>query len=232
MWAQVERILRQASAQIADHVANFLPGMLVSLILILATFVVALLTRMLLVRALRGLDFDRWAEQSGLAALVGWPASTGPSQTVARVVYWTILILGLLVSLTTLNATMPSRLALSVFEYVPHLLAALMVLLVGAVAARFLARSALIGAVNMQIQSARLLSLAVKWLVLLVAVAMALDHLGIGRTVLLLAFAILFGGVVFAAALAVGLGARDVVSQTIERQLREPPPGDDKVNHV
>ena len=232
MWAQVEQILRQASAQISDHVANFLPGMLVSLILILATFVVALLTRMLLVRALRGLDFDRWAEQSGLAALVGWPASTGPSQTVARVVYWTILILGLLVSLTTLNATMPSRLALSVFEYVPHLLAALMVLLVGAVAARFLARSALIGAVNMQIQSARLLSLAVKWLVLLVAVAMALDHLGIGRTVLLLAFAILFGGVVFAAALAVGLGARDVVSQTIERQLSEPPPVDDKVNHV
>ena len=137
---------------------------------------------MLLVRALRGLEFDRRAEQLGLAALVGWPASTSPSQTVARVVYWTILILGLLVSLTALNATIPSRLALSVFEYLPHLLAALMILVVGAVAARFLARSALIGAVNMQIQSARLLSLAVKWLVLLVAVAMALDHLGIGRT--------------------------------------------------
>jgi hypothetical protein len=232
MWAQVERILRQASAQISDHVANFLPGMLVSLILILATFVVALLARMLLVRALRGLDFDRWAEQSGLAALVGWPAAAGPSQTVTRVVYWTILILGLLVSLTTLNATMPSRLALSVFEYIPHLLAALMVLLVGAVAARFLARSALIGAVNMQIQSARLLSLAVKWLVLLVAVAMALDHLSIGRNVLLLAFAILFGGIVFAAALAIGLGARDVVSRTLERQLREPSRGDDTVSHV
>ena len=232
MWAQVDRILRQATTQIADHIANFLPGMLVSLMLILAAFVVALLARMLLVRALRGLDFDRRTEQLGLAALVGWPASASPSQTVARIVYWTILILGLLVSLTTLNATIPSRLALSVFEYVPHLLAALMILIVGAVAARFLARSVLIGAVNMQIRSARLLSLAVKWLVLLVAVAMALDHLGIGRSVLLLAFAILFGGIVFAAALAVGLGARDVVSRTIERQLREPPRGDDKVDHV
>jgi hypothetical protein len=232
MWAQVDQILRQATAQIADHIANFLPGMLVSLMLILATVVVALLVRMLLLRTLRGLDFDRRTEQVGLAALMGWPASTSPSQTVARVIYWTILVLGLLVSLTTLNATIPSRLALSVFEYVPHLLAALMVLIVGAVAARFLARSALIGAVNMQIRSARLLSLAVKWLVLLVSVAMALDHLGIGRTVLLLAFAILFGGIVFAAALAVGLGAQDIVSRTLERQLREPPPGDDKVNHV
>jgi hypothetical protein len=140
--------------------------------------------------------------------------------------------LGLLVSLTSLNATIPSQLALSVFEYVPHLLAALMILIVGAVAARFLARSALIGAVNMQIRSARLLSLAVKWLVLLVSVAMALDHLGIGRTVLLLAFGILFGGIVLAAALAVGLGARDVVGRAFERRLRETPSGGDEVNHV
>jgi hypothetical protein len=232
MWVQVDRILRQATTQIADHIANFLPGMLVSVALMFAAFVVAILARMLLLRALRGLEFDRWSEQSGLVALVEWPASTSPSQTVARVVYWTILILGLLVSLTALNATIPSRLALSVFEYLPDLMAALMVLVVGAVAARFLARSALIGAVNMQIRSARLLSLAVKWLVLLVAVAMALEHLGIGRTVLLLAFAILLGGIVFAAALAVGLGARDVVSRTIEQQLHESPPGDDKVNHV
>ena len=119
------------------------------------------------------------------------------------------------------------------FEYLPHLLAALMILVVGAVAARFFARSVLIGAVNMQIQSARLLSLAVKWLVLLVAVAMALDHLGIGRSVLLLAFAILFGGIVLAAALAVGLGARDVVGRAIERQFHESSArAGDQVDHV
>ena len=36
MWEQVDRILRQATTQIADHIANFLPGLLVSLALILA----------------------------------------------------------------------------------------------------------------------------------------------------------------------------------------------------
>ena len=232
MWAQVEDILRQATSQIVANVANFLPGVLVSLMLILVTVVVAVLARVVLLRTLRGLDLDRRAEQWGLEALLGWSASTSPSQTAARVVFWAIVILGLLVSLTALNATIPSRLALSVFEYLPHLLAGLMVLFGGAVAARFLARSVLIGAVNMQIQSARLLSLAVKWLVLLIAVAMALDHLGIGRSVMLLAFAILFGGIVFAAALAVGLGARDVVARTLEQRLREPPRRDDTVNHV
>ena len=62
---------------------------------------------------------------------------------------------------------------------------------------------------------------------------MALDHLGIGRRVTLLAFGILFGGIVMAAALAVGLGARDVVGRALEQQFRQTPRrGDDTVNHV
>ena len=108
MWGQVDRILRQAASEIADHIANFLPGLLVSLMLILAAFAVALLVRTLLVRGLRGLDFDRRAEQLGLAALMKWAGLASLAQTVARLVYWTILMLGLLVSLTALNATIPS----------------------------------------------------------------------------------------------------------------------------
>lgn len=231
MWAQIDGILRQAASQIADQVAKFLPGLLVALLLLLTTVLVAVLVRTMLLRALRGLEFDQWAERAGVATIIGWLA-TSPSQSLTRIAYWTVLILGLLVSLTALDASMPSRLALRVFDYVPNVLAALVILVLGTIAAQFLARSTLIGAVNMRMQSARLLSLAVKWLVQLVAVAMALDHLGIGRNVLLLAFGILFGGIALAAALAVGLGARDAVRDAIARQLRESSRRDDTVNHL
>src|SRR5438093_2517531 len=232
MWEQVDRILRQATSQIVDQVADFLPGVVVSLVLLLAAVLVAIVVRVLLVRVLRGLEFDRRAEHWGLAGFANWSASSSPSLALARATSWVIFFLGVLVSLTALNATIPSRLAMSMFEYVPHLLAALMILVAGAIMARFLARSALIGAVNMRIQSARLISLGVKWLVLLVAIAMALDHLGIGRSILPLAFGIVFGGVVLAAALAVGLGARGVVSRALEEQLGESSRVDDKVDHV
>lgn len=229
MWVRIQQIFRQATNQITENLATFLPGALVALLLIGLTFAFAALARMLVLRGLASLEFDRRASQYGMGT--GWAASS-PTVTVGRLVYWTIVILGLLVSLTALNATIPSRLALSVFEYFPHLLAALLILVVGIIAARFLERSVLIGAVNMQIQSSRLLSLLVKWLVLIVTVAMALDHLGIGRSVLLLAFGILFGGIVFAAALAVGLGAKDAVSRMLAQQTREPPSGENPVDHV
>ncbi len=232
MWQQLDRILQLAGRQILDYAVNFLPGVLVSLALILVAFIVALIARLLLVRALRALDFDRRAHQIGVAAFATWPASATPSLTMARVVYWTILFMGFLVSLTALNATIPSRLALSVFEYVPRLLAALVILVGGIVVARFLARSTLIGAVNMEMQSARLASLAVKWIVLLVTFTMALDQLGIGRRILPLAFGILFGGVVFAASLAFGLGAKDAVRRTLERQVHTSKTTNDNLDHV
>jgi len=232
MWEQLDRVLGQTMSRIIDDVANFLPGVLVALVLILATLLLAMFVRLVLVRSLRGLELDRRLDQWGLAGMMGWTATASPAQTVTRVVYWAIVVLGLLASLTALNASIPSRFALSVLKYLPNLIAALVVLAVGAVAARFLGRSVLIGAVNMQIRSARLLSLVVKWMVLIVAVAMALDHIGIGRSVLLLAFGIFFGGVVLAAALAVGLGARDAVSRAIERQISEPPRRDDKLDHI
>jgi len=84
----------------------------------------------------------------------------------------------------------------------------------------------------MHMQSARVLSLTAKWLLFMIAAAMALDDIGIGRSVLLLAFGILFGGIVLAIAIAVGLGARDVVSRAIERQLREPGKPEDTLDHV
>jgi hypothetical protein len=103
-------------------------------------------------------------------------------------------------------------------EYLPNVLAAVVVLVAGSLIARFLARSVLIGAVNMNLQYARLLSVGVKWLVLVLAVTMALEHLGIGSGIIRLAFGILFGGIVLALALAVGLGSKEMVSRSLERE--------------
>jgi hypothetical protein len=93
---------------------------------------------------------------------------------------------------------------------------AAILLIAGTLLARFLARSVLIGAVNEQLQYARFLSLGIKWLVLVLTAAMALEHLQIGGNIVGLAFGILFGGIVFTLALAVGLGSRDLVSRSLE----------------
>ena len=226
----IERALSQAGTRIIDSIASLLPGTLVLLVLLLGSLIMAVIVRYSVLRGLRGIDFDRRAELLGLS-LAEWTPSRSATQLVASAAYWTILAMGLLLGLTALGAALPSRFAVSALEYIPHLAAALLILGLGGMLARFLARAVLIGAVNMHLQFARFLSLGVKWVVLIVAAAMALDHIGIGRTVMLLAFAIVFGGIVLATALAVGLGAKDAVSRALEHQIREPA-DHDKMDHV
>jgi hypothetical protein len=221
MWTQVEKILAESARRSVESVAAFMPGVLALMMILMTAIVLAIIARIIVIRTLRGLDFDQRASQWGMGAFGDWSHSRSLSAFVARAVQWTILILGLLTGLTALDAAMPAEFALSIFRYVPHLVAAVVVLVVGSILAQFLSRAVLIGAVNMQIQSARALSLFVRWLLLIVAASMALEQLNIGRQIVVLAFGLLFGGVILAAALAVGLGAKDVIGRALERQLQE-----------
>jgi hypothetical protein len=144
-----------------------------------------------------------------------------------------VVVLGWLVGLTAFGAGVTPQLIPHVVESLPNLGTAIIVVLLGVLLARFLARAVLISAVNMQIQSARLLSLALKWLVLVFAAAMALDHLRVGGDIVRLGFAILFGGIVLALALAIGLGSKEIVSRSWERQSQsKAEPSDDGLKHL
>ena len=131
---------------------------------------------------------------------------------------WLIILIGFLLGVSAFNATLTSELVERLFAYLPNVLAALLLLIVGTFVARFLSRSVLIGAVNLNLQYARLLSVGVKWMVLVLTYAMALDHLSIGGRIVYLAFAILFGGIVLALSLAVGLGSKDLITRSLERE--------------
>jgi hypothetical protein len=137
--------------------------------------------------------------------------------------FWVMLLFGTLVGLAALDATLMSTMAGRLLTYLPNVFVAALLLAAGTILARFLSRGVLISAVNMQLQAARLISVGVKWLVLVLTAAMALNHLSIGGTILTLAFGILFGGIVLALALAVGLGSKDIVSRTLERQAEKRP---------
>src|SRR5262249_60783528 len=119
-------------------------------------------------------------------------------------------------------------------SFLPRLLSALLILVVGWLAANFLGQAMLIAAVNAGIHQARLLARATRSVVLLFTVATALVEVGIGRDMVLIAFGVLFGGLVLALALAFGLGGRHLAREILEsgrRREHEPAP-QDSITHL
>jgi len=148
-----------------------------------------------------------------------WVPPASPTAVIARVSFWACVLLGLIIGVSAFEASYATATALPslMLPYLTRVAGASVLLIAGTLVARFLARSVLIGAVNEQLQYARFLSLGIKWLVLVLTAAMALDHLQLGSHVVELAFGILFGGIVLTLALAVGLGSRELVSRSLER---------------
>jgi hypothetical protein len=233
MWDQIKDALYGATHRVLVGVASFLPGLLALVLAVLLSSLLGWLLGALLGLILRAFDFDKRLQKWDFVVLAEWSPKNSPTLLLRKTVTWTVVVLGWLVGLTAFGAGVTPQLIPRVVESLPNLGTAIVVVLLGVLLARFLARAVLISAVNKQIQSARLLSMAMKWLVLVFAAAMALDHLRIGGDIVRLGFAILFGGIVLALALAIGLGSKEIVSRSWERQSHsKAEPSDDALKHL
>jgi hypothetical protein len=222
MWEQVRQALNESATRVITGMANLLPGFVALLLALIAAAVVGWLLAFLLKRFLRGIDFDGRVKRMGLDGLTEWAPRQSPTLLVARTAAWLVILVGFMIGVTAFDAALTSELALRLFQFVPDMIAAVLVMTVGMVLARFVARGVLIAAVNRNLHHAALLSMGVKWLVLVLAAAMALEHLGIGGRIVQLAFGLLFGGIVLTLSLAIGLGSKDMVSRSLERQATKP----------
>ena len=217
VWHHMSVALHDSIFRVLGLLIGVLPGILAFFV---AVFLFTLLGMGISALLRRGLVWVRFDER--LVRNRGeWTPTSSPTELVARGSFWTCVLLGLIIGVSAFDASYASASNVPNFllPYVTRGVGAVVLLLAGILIARFLARSVLISAVNAQLQYARILSLGVKWLVLVLTAAMVLDHLDIGGGVVELAFGILFGGIVLTLSLAVGLGSRDVVSRSLESQL-------------
>ena len=92
---------------------------------------------------------------------------------------------------------------------------------IGWLLGNFFGRAALIASVNAGVKLSSQLSTGVKGLIMIFALVMAFEQLGIGRNTMVAAFTIAFGGIVLALALAFGLGGKDQARSFLEKRFKK-----------
>lgn len=206
------------------EIGNFLPRLGVALAVIVVGWLLAKGLRIGVVKALRALNFHILSERAGID---GFLQQGGSEKDTAgwfgTIAYVLVLVASLIVAFNTLGLTQVTDLLGKVLLFVPRLLVALLVLVFGSYFSRFVA-----GAVQRYfraagISDAELLASGVRYAVMAFVLLLAIDHLDIGGGLIQHTFLILLAGVVFALALAFGLGARERAAQLIERWFPRDP---------
>ncbi len=207
------------------------PNVLAMLVILLAGIIVARLVRAVAHMALTAMRFDEWSDQMGFTSLLRkadvWAR---PTQAVGLFLYWGLLLIAFLAAMTALNAALVDAVIAGILGYLPRLLSAVLILVVGSVAAGLVSRALLMSLVNSGIGSARHYSQAAKILMFVLLIAMALEQLNVAPGIVLAAFSIVFGGVVLAVAIACGITGVDLLRKMTEKQSVEDDPGADALH--
>ena len=218
-WAD---ILVKSFQDVAARLAGYAPRILACLTLVIAGWIAAAVARRLTVRILRAADTDGRSARWGIvAALARTGIRRAPSDLVGQLVFWVIVLIGMLMAIEALDVPVAAGLAPVVIRFLPNLLIAMFVMILGWLLANFLAQALLIFIVNAQLAGGPALAGILRWLVILFAASVALTQLGIAREMILLVFGTVFGGATLALALAFGLGGRHLARRALEDWLRK-----------
>lgn len=216
------------------QILTIVPNLLATTILFLAGFTLAWAAGQTFERFLRAVGVDRACNRLGLSAsLLRGGIKSDPSHIIGQTVYWLTLLFASMASLEALHLEPVQQLTHATLAYIPHLIVAAVIGIAGYLISNFVAQAVLIAAVNAGLPPARLIATGARWTVQLLSIAMALEQLGIAEHIVAVGFGITWGGVVLAAALAVGLGSKDLARSFLERRFAAPARGQasDDVHH-
>ena len=220
-----EMILQELSQTwdgVARGFAHLVPRLIVMLIVIAAGWLIAAAIRALVRGVLRISRFERLSENAGTARLLNKAALPSSTELLSGFIFWIVWLGFVLLGMNSLGIGLQEQIS-RLFLYLPQVLLALLILLFGLAAASFFSRAALLAAVNANWRSPRLISSAVRFAMIFLALAMAFEQLGLAEQTILAAFSILFGALMLGLAIAFGLGGKDLARRVLERRFAEEP---------
>jgi hypothetical protein len=221
MKEMIIRGLQQAYENMVHMMAEFLPRLVVMLIVGLIGLLIAFAFKYLLRAILHLSRLDRLSEESGASRMLRHAALPSITELLSRSLFWLTWLGFILVGISVLGITSLQEQISHLFQLLPQVLIAILILFVGLLTGNFLSRAALLTAVNAGYRSPQLWSGSIRFVIWILAITMALEQVGLARQTVITAFSIIFGALMLALAIAFGLGGRDLAQQTLEKYFGE-----------
>lgn len=195
------------------------PRALGFLVILLIGWIVAAVVQRVLVAVLHAVHFDGFAERAGLAGMVR-AVRRAPSALLGLIAKWFVRLIALVAAFDALGVPAVSQVFRELLLWLPNLAVALVVLVVGGMAANALGDLVRRAVARSRIGGVDALGAAAKWAVWAFAILVAINQIGIASSLVSVLFTAVVGALALALGLSFGLGGRDTAGNIV-RQFYE-----------
>ena len=197
---------------------EFLPRIVLALLVLLAGWIIAKMVRFAIARGLRAVNFNVLTERAGIDGFLrDGGIQTDTAGILALLFYWLVILASLIIGFNLLGLTYITDLLGRVVLFLPKVMVALLILAFGAYFARFVGNAVTAYCRNVHMQDADILGRLAQYAILAFVVLIALDQVNVGGDIVRQTFLIVLAGVVLALALAFGIGGKDWAAEMLER---------------
>ena len=189
-----------------------LPALIGAILILIIGFIIAKVLQGITTRVLRSMGFENWMERGGIKQFFDRSQTRQtPISILGKLVFWLVFFIAITMAVDTLGISAISDVLAQFIAYIPQIIAAILILVLATLLANFVA-GIVRGATGSGVMGS-----VVQYGIIVFAVFAALTQLGIAEELIAPTFLILLGGVALAAAIAFGLGGRDVAQRLVEK---------------
>ena len=213
-------VFTQALQSVWLGVANFVPNLVIALIIFAIGWILAALIEKLVEHLFKALKVDAALKTAGLEDVVkraGHNLNSG--LFVGALVKWFIIVVFLIASFDVLGLYRVTEFLNEVVNYLPQVIVAVLILMVAIVVANAMEHIVIASSKAANIKSADHLGKLTRWAIWIFALLTALYNLGVAPAIIQTVITAIFAGGALAIGLAFGLGGKEVAQRLIEKGM-------------
>jgi hypothetical protein len=215
----MEMLLEPIRASL-HQVGEFLPRVLLALVILIVGWLLAKAIRFALIKTLRAINFSVVTEKAGIDKFLQQSGSDIDTTTVlGLLVYWLVILAALMVAFNSMGLSNVTDLLGHVVLFVPKVMVAVLIVAFGAYFARFVGSAVTTYGRNVGVGEAKTLGRIAQYAIMIFVVLIALDQLGLGD-IIRHTFLIIIAAVALGLALAFGLGGQKRAAELLENWSR------------
>lgn len=194
---------------------GFIPNVIGFLLILLVGWLIAKVVRTLVTKGLESLGLDKALHESPAGEYVDkFSPGASPSRLVGAVAFWFIFLFVLTAAFSALKIPAVTAFMTEVLNYLPNVIVAVIIFALAAAIAGVV--GGLVAKLLGDTPTGKVVASVVPALIMVIAVFMILNQLRIAPQIVTLTYTFLLGSVALAAALAFGLGGRDVAGRMLQ----------------
>jgi hypothetical protein len=200
------------------EIGIFLPRLALAIVVLVLGWLLAKGVRFAIEKGLRTINFNVLTERSGMDEFLQQGGTQRDTTSLfGLLAYWLVILAALIIAFNGLGLTYVTDLLGRILLFVPKVIVALLILTFGAYFARFVGNAVITYCRNVGIQDAAILGRLAQYAIIAFVLLIVLDQINVGGDIVRQTFLIILTGIVFALALAFGLGGKAWAAAMLER---------------